>query len=214
MIPFSPLTNNRVFTFPDESGTLVVSPSLMTNGQVLIGSTGINPVASNITANGVGNLITITNGPGTITISSTAAATNGGAFSQSNPPNPNSAPVFPGAAVMMGLNGAITPANTTGRVMIIISGDAQGNANGGGGIMQIRYGTGAAPANGAAVVGAAVGSAINFGLKFTGSVIPFDLNAIATGLVQNTTYWVDISLQSTVAGNASVNDVSVSIIEF
>lgn len=50
------------------------TPQLTTNGQLIIGSTGANPVAANLTA---GPGITITNGPGTITI--TAA---GGTFTE------------------------------------------------------------------------------------------------------------------------------------
>ena len=46
-------------------------PELTTNGQLLIGSTGANPVAATITA---GSNITVTNGAGSITI----AASGGG----------------------------------------------------------------------------------------------------------------------------------------
>ena len=46
-------------------------PELTTNGQLLIGSTGVNPVAATITA---GSNITVTNGAGSITI----AASGGG----------------------------------------------------------------------------------------------------------------------------------------
>lgn len=45
-------------------------PELTTNGQLLIGSTGVNPVATTLTA-GVG--ITIANGAGSITVSGTGA---------------------------------------------------------------------------------------------------------------------------------------------
>ena len=46
-------------------------PELTTNGQLLIGSTGVAPVASTLTA---GTNVTITNGAGSITI----AASGGG----------------------------------------------------------------------------------------------------------------------------------------
>jgi hypothetical protein len=47
------------------------TPELVSNGQVLIGSVGVNPVANTITA---GTNISVTNGAGTITIASTGAA--------------------------------------------------------------------------------------------------------------------------------------------
>ena len=49
----------------------------MTNGQVIIGSTGATPVAAALTA---GANITITNGAGSITIASTAAGGTDAAF--------------------------------------------------------------------------------------------------------------------------------------
>lgn len=49
------------------------TPKLTTNGQLQIGSTGLNPVAATLTA---GSGVTITNGAGSITI---AASGSGGA---------------------------------------------------------------------------------------------------------------------------------------
>lgn len=49
-------------------GTSAITPIVLTNGQLLIGSTGADPVAAAITA---GSGITVTNGAGTITIAST-----------------------------------------------------------------------------------------------------------------------------------------------
>jgi hypothetical protein len=53
------------------NGTNPIISQPLTNGQVLIGSTGLNPVATTITS-GAG--ITINTGPGTITISATGVA--------------------------------------------------------------------------------------------------------------------------------------------
>lgn len=55
------------------SGTEVKSTAALTNGQVLIGSTGADPVAATLTQ---GTNVTITNGAGTITIA--ASGTGGG----------------------------------------------------------------------------------------------------------------------------------------
>ncbi len=74
----SNLTNTGNFTadFTDHGillgqgmGTAVVATAEMSDGQLLIGSTGNNPVTTAITA---GTGITITNAPGAITLSATA----------------------------------------------------------------------------------------------------------------------------------------------
>lgn len=61
-------TTNHAIQLGNASGSLT-SASLLTNGQILIGSTGSDPVAANITA---GTGISINNTAGGITISSTA----------------------------------------------------------------------------------------------------------------------------------------------
>jgi hypothetical protein len=55
------------------SGGAIVESAALTNGQLLIGSTGVAPVAANLTA---GNGITITNGAGQITIAANSNGTN------------------------------------------------------------------------------------------------------------------------------------------
>lgn len=76
-------------------GTSAINPIVLTNGQLLIGSTGADPVAASLTA---GANITITPGAGSITIASTASggiswakytanqtmAANGGYIADSN----------------------------------------------------------------------------------------------------------------------------------
>jgi len=56
-------------------GTAAFNPIVLTNGQLLIGSTGVDPVAATLTA-GAG--ITVTNAAGTITVASSTAS--GGGF--------------------------------------------------------------------------------------------------------------------------------------
>ncbi len=53
----------------ESDNTGLLSSQALTNGQVIIGSTGAQPVASTLTA---GTGVSISNGPGTITISSSA----------------------------------------------------------------------------------------------------------------------------------------------
>ena len=53
-------------------GTANVNPIVLSTGQLLIGSTGVDPVAATLTA---GSGVTITNAPGSITIASTGGVT-------------------------------------------------------------------------------------------------------------------------------------------
>jgi hypothetical protein len=59
------LTNDRIMV---SSSNAITTAAALTNGQLLIGSTGAAPVATNIT--GTANRITVTNGAGSITLSS------------------------------------------------------------------------------------------------------------------------------------------------
>lgn len=67
-------TNSGTLTahsIPVMQGTSTPSYKTLTNGQLLIGSTGADPVAASITQ---GSGITVTNGAGTITIAATGGA--------------------------------------------------------------------------------------------------------------------------------------------
>jgi hypothetical protein len=117
---------------------------------------------------------------------------------------------------MMGLGSTIgfTPTRT-GKIMIILSGDGDNATNSRGANVQMRYGTGAAPANGAALTGTTVGTLIRMFNRDAGEIFPFTLNGIVSGLSVGTAIWVDISLASVGAGTntARVRDIMVSIIE-
>ena len=126
-------------------------------------------------------------------------------------------PVDPGTTssttgVMMGLAGAITPA-VNGKILIIISGDVDNGTNARGSKMQIRYGTGAAPNNGVALTGTAVGALQNFFQNNANERHCFSVQAVVTGLSVGTPYWVDLSLASVTGGTSRVRDISISIIE-
>lgn len=75
-IPFSATQGGSGVASPTAHGILVAegasafNPIVLTNGQLLIGSTGLDPVAASISA-GAG--ISVTNGAGTITIAATAS---------------------------------------------------------------------------------------------------------------------------------------------
>ena len=82
---------------------------------------------------------------------------NGPATYSAQPANPTGTSNTTG--LMMGLAGAITPA-FTGRVFFSISGSIGSNTTtaGRGAKTQMRFGTGAAPANAAALTGTSIGS--------------------------------------------------------
>ncbi len=130
---------------------------------------------------------------------------------RSAPANPTGTTSLIG--VMMGLAGTITP-STTGKLLIIISGSIQTTGGAGNGYQfQIRYGTGAAPANGAAITGTASGTLRNQLALNNNIPEAFSLNSIASGLTLATAYWIDISLAAIAGNTASVNDISISIVE-
>ena len=113
--------------------------------------------------------------------------------------------------VMMGLAGAITPAHS-GNVLLIVSGTLTNGTTGDGAALQIRYGTGTAPTNGATLTGTAVGNNISDNNPVLNK-IPFSVQAVVTGLTVGTAYWVDVGLAAVTGGTASIATVSVSALE-
>ncbi len=135
------------------------------------------------------------------------------AYSQYNPGDPTgTATASPG--VMMGLSAMITPA-VSGRVQITVTGTiANATAIGDGADARLRYGTGAAPANGDAVSGTTAGGLVKYVASTTAGKVPFALSAIVTGLTVGVAYWIDVSLGQTVGGTATIKDLSVASVEF
>lgn len=136
------------------------------------------------------------------------------AISQSTPADPSTTTSATG--VMMGLAASITPV-VTGRLMIAISGTIDNNTLGDGAQVQIRYGTGTAPTNGASLTGTTAGGLVkqinaSLALLVPGAG-PFALNAIVTGLTLSTAVWIDVSLARITGGTARVRDISISAVE-
>ena len=111
--------------------------------------------------------------------------------------------------VMMGLAGTITPV-TSGAVLIIVAGDSDNATNGSGVTVVLRYGTGAAPANGDALTGTAMHT-VNMNNNNASQRFPFTVQAIASGLTLNTSIWIDVSIASSGgAGTARIRGVNIS----
>lgn len=129
---------------------------------------------------------------------------------QSNPVDP--AGTSSATAVMMGLSGALTPRNT-GRMMLMISGTIFNAGIGQGATVRLSYGTGVAPANGAALTGTQVGGLVKYISGTIAAKSSFALNALVTGLTVNTALWLDLALAATTAGTATVTDLSLTAME-
>lgn len=128
---------------------------------------------------------------------------------QGNPSSPTGTANTSG--VMMGLAQAFTPTAST-KILIMISGNLANTSGSGTGKAQIRYGTGAAPANGGAVTGTTAGGFIGSAAIATTPQC-FATQSIVTGLSLNTAYWIDISLAAVTTGTASASELSVSVME-
>lgn len=134
----------------------------------------------------------------------------GNAQSQSTPADPTGTTNTTG--LMMGLAGSVTPV-TTGRILILVSGDISSTLTGDGAKFQIRYGTGSAPANAAALTGTAVGGLVNMLAAANNQRVPFSLQAIVTGLTLTTALWIDIGLAAVTGGTAAAKNISITTVE-
>jgi hypothetical protein len=116
---------------------------------------------------------------------------------------------------MMGLAGSITPVGS-GKILIVINGDTDSDTANDGTKFGIRYGTGSAPTNGAALTGTTAGTvpiSNNANVALDTNRYPFSVAAIVTGLTINTAYWVDLTLAAVTGGVARVRNVSIAIAE-
>lgn len=154
--------------------------------------------------------------PGSL-ISSGAILTAGGAFgnlavvAKSSPADPTGT-ASTAAYVMMGLAGSVTPV-LSGRVLILITGMAGNSTLADGCNMQISYGTGAAPANAAALSGTQVGAIKKMVASTAAGKQGFALAFVVTGLVAGTAYWIDLAVEAVTGGTASVYNVDIVAIE-
>ncbi len=147
------------------------------------------------------------------TVSQFAVQPGSGAVESSTPPDPTgSGTASPG--VMMGLAGGLTP-RQSGRVHVTITGTiANATGIGDGADVQLRTGTGAAPANGDAVTGTTAGGLVKYVAPTVACKVPFTVCAIVTGLTLGTAIWIDVSLGQTTGGTATIKDCSIAAFEF
>lgn len=114
--------------------------------------------------------------------------------------------------VMMGMGGTckITP-GSTGRALVWFSGNDSNtgvNTN----TRSVRYGTGSAPANAAALAGTSFGNNTQV-ISTAAAPYSFHLSGIAFGLSIATPYWFDLGL-GTNGGTANLTNVNCTVVEF
>jgi hypothetical protein len=113
---------------------------------------------------------------------------------------------------MMGLAGSITP-NAGGNVLIMITGDILNATIGDGVTIQISHGTGAAPANAAALTGTQDGVVVNYIASTAAGKVPFSVMALVTGLVGGTPYWIDLASAQLTGGAVTMQHINIVAIE-
>ena len=189
------LTPGANITITNGPGTIEIAANaqpggigLTVNGELWIGDTVAGQGVVGFLTQGVGVLIT--NGAGTITLAARLVAGRGisitgagaltiaelvPAIEQTTSANPIGTTST--TAVMMGLAGTITPAFST-RVLVTISGSCANSVLADGGTVQISYGTGTAPVNGAALTGTQIGSAQEWLAATAANIVPFSVSAV------------------------------------
>lgn len=145
----------------------------------------------------------------TITASAGVISTSTPNFYQAQPSNPTGTTSTTG--VMMGLAGTITP-NATGVVAFDIVGACTNSSTFATSTMQIRYGTGAAPTNGGALTGTAIGAAVANSACNATNLSAFALSATVSGLTLGTAYWFDIELFASTT-TSSIKDLALRATE-
>jgi hypothetical protein len=112
---------------------------------------------------------------------------------------------------MMGLAGTITPRGD-GVVFMILSGDIVNSTGSDGGTVQLYYGTGAAPANGASLTGTPCSGKVTDNNSGATRDL-FSVQCAAVGLSLGTTYWIDAAVAAVTGGTATIADLSLTAIE-
>ena len=191
---------------PYFNSTLQMSSSgaLTQNGVVYGGGAGAAPNAT--AAGSLGQLLVGTAGAPAFKTPAT--------YSSVGLSNPTGTTNTTGVMMGLGAQGASITPTFSGRVLLIYTGILASNSGTAyTHIVYTYYGTGGAPANGAALTGTQVNSQ---GPNFNSSVnMGISVIGVVTGLAVGTTYWLDIALKSGNSGatiNAYYNNIQA--IEF
>jgi len=139
---------------------------------------------------------------------------------QAQPANPV-APGSTSAYTMAGLGIVVSP-NTTGKVRVTLDAHilaASATTVDIGLNLQLSYGTGNPPANGAALTGTQIGAIRTYTHSIAPTAVgdvhyPLSMHAIISGLTPGTLYWIDVAQESvTTISDCSIGGINVSIEE-
>lgn len=116
--------------------------------------------------------------------------------------------------LMNGLGSAAAPATitptSTGRVVFTVTGDLTNSTILDGVTYKLVYGTGSAPANGAAASGTAISATRSVAVAVAAQKQGFSVTGSATGLALATAVWYDLQIANVSGGTASVSNITVS----
>lgn len=131
--------------------------------------------------------------------------------------NPTGTTNTSGLMAGIGSTCTITP-RVTGNVFIIVTGQGSTSTGDAGWGADLRYGTGTAPANAAALSGTVLQLVLTGSAPTTTSVTtpltaPITLQGIGTGLTVGTAYWIDIGQRAVTAGTASFTNLQCTAFE-
>lgn len=146
--------------------------------------------------------------------SNIGAAASGSATLETTPADP--AGTVSTTGVMMGLGSTCTLTPTySGRIKIEFIGMIKNSSVNSTSKARVFFGSGAAPANGAAITGTQIAAAILLDEGTASFNSPFTNGGIITGLTPGTAYWFDLVVATSNAANtATVSNLSCNAFEF
>lgn len=121
------------------------------------------------------------------------------------------------ALVMLGLGAAASPCTftpqSTGNVQFTLTGILANGTSADGCSVQLSFGTGAAPANAAAVTGTQVGTLKAYVAVANAQQTAMPLIFEVTGLTLGTPVWYDVALKAVTGGTCTYNSVDGTAVE-
>lgn len=132
------------------------------------------------------------------------------AASTTSPANPTGTSST--SAVMMGLGGSITP-TATGRVFATLSGNWVNTVIADGCNYTMRFGTGAAPANGVAATGTIMSSNPGVTATVGNTAQPIAFSGYVGTLTVGTAYWVDLAFNAVTGGTCTFGNTQLIMLE-